>query len=468
MRSRPLLASMLLLALLVVPLAAQAANVATAGIVKLYTDKASYYPNSVIKITVEFTAPFTGSLLLQVIGPDGKQVAADAVYLENATVYTYSFKHDEARYGDGVFKVVLTYSGKALIGGQWTTVYSASPLEITFTVAPAYSISGKVVDEKGRPVEGATVVVKETGATATTDAEGMFVVSVPGPGRYTVCAKKVDFLKNKTVVDVKEIGVTELPAPLVIKSQVTAITELMEGQKEIMDTLTGLVEQVKALQDKYEGVANTVQQLATAVAQLETQVQEQGNQVESLAKTLDELSAAVETLAADVQQMKQELEGVKQNFATKEYVDGMVAELRTQLDQLSASLQQLQAAITQLKQELGNYATKDEAKMYADEAAAKAKEEALAALNEQAKKLADEIGMLKEQVKQLQDKVDNLEGTVIKQLSQQLNEAVQKAQEASNNAASASRWALVAVIVAIIGIIIAIFVALKVMKLTAA
>lgn len=468
MRSKPLLVSALLAVLLVAPLAAYAANSVSAGIVTVSTDKASYYPNSAVTITVKFSAPFTGSLLIQVVGPNGQAVAADAASLTNATQYVYVFKHDEAKYGDGVFKVVVTYSGKALVAGNWETVYSAKPLELSFTVAPAYSISGKVVDENGKPVAGATVVVKETGASTTTAEDGSFVVSVPGPGKYTVCAKKVDYMKNMTSVDVAKIGVTQLPAPLVLKSQVYVISQLVKQQKEIADTLTSVVDQLKALQDKYEGVANTVKQLAADVDQLKNQVGKQGDEIASLKQSLDQLSNTVTELKQSLESVKKEVSEIKEMYATKDYVDKAVNEIQSKIDELSGGLQQLQDAVSRLKQALNNYATKDEAKKYAQDAANAAKEEAMKALDEQVKNINGKIEDLSRQLNKLKSTVDNLQGTVIKQLSQQLQNAIDTAKQASDNAAAASRWALVAVIVAIIGIIIAIFVALKVMKLTAA
>ncbi len=457
-----------LLALLVLPVAAYAAsNTASNSLVKFYSDKASYLPNSKIKLTVEFAEPFTGTVLIQIKGPNGKVIDMVTVNLRNATMYTYVFQHTDA-YGYGTFQAALTYSGYVVINGQQSTVFTTKPLVISFTVAPAYSIKGRVVDQNGMPIEGATVVVKETGASTVTDANGTFVLPVPGPGRYTVCAKKVDYLKNMTTVDVTQFGVTTLKKPIVLTSQAYAIMKLMDQMKMVNATLKSLVTSVASLTDKYNAVSNTLQEVASMLQKLEQNTTMQAKEVKALQQQLSMLAGQIAALQKSVNEtmMKiSDLENMLGNYATKDYVNTQLADLKNMLQQLQGQLQQLQQQLSSLQSQA---ATKDEAKQYAQQAASQVKQEIMSELEAKISDVNKKIAGLEDKVSKLQSQVNNLQQSLLQQLTSQLNKVTEQLNKVTNNANSASRWALVAVAIAIIGIILAIFVAIKVMKLTAA
>lgn len=61
----------------------------------------------------------------------------------------------------------------------------------------------------GQPVPGARVTVVETGATATTDPDGLYRLDLP-PGRYTLAVTKRDHLEQRVGVTVAAGGSTEL------------------------------------------------------------------------------------------------------------------------------------------------------------------------------------------------------------------------------------------------------------------
>lgn len=61
----------------------------------------------------------------------------------------------------------------------------------------------------GQPVPGARVTVVETGATATTDPDGLYRLDLP-PGRYTLAVTKSDHLAQRVAVAVASGGSTEL------------------------------------------------------------------------------------------------------------------------------------------------------------------------------------------------------------------------------------------------------------------
>ncbi len=459
---RYFVASALLAALLLPAVAAAASNVATSGIVKFYSDKASYYPNSDIKLVVEFSAPFNGTIVIRVTNAEGKVVAFASANLRDATQYVYVYKHNETTDGIGTFTAELTYSGQALIAGEWQTVYSAQPVKITFTVAPSYSIKGYVVDENGKPVAGATVCVKETGAKTVTGQDGSFVVPVSSPGRYTVVVKKTDYMPNMTMVDVTSVGVTEIKKPIVIESQVYVIKKLMETQEEMAKTLSDLADKVSDLATKYDALAKSVNDLASKLSSLQSTVQQQGKSISDLQNAVSQLQGQVKALAnqaaALAEQVKNLAQELETKYATKDYVDTKVADVKAALDQLSGQLSSLQQQLTQLSNKLSDianeletkYATKD----YVDTQISAAKKEVM-------DKLGKEIADVKNRLDDLQNKLTNLQNTVVQQLGQQM-------QQALNSANSASKWALAAVVVAIIGIIVAIYVAVRMMKLTAA
>ena len=54
------------------------------------------------------------------------------------------------------------------------------------TMAQSRTISGKVSDEKGDPISGATIMIKGTNAGTTSNASGDFVISVPPSARILV------------------------------------------------------------------------------------------------------------------------------------------------------------------------------------------------------------------------------------------------------------------------------------------
>jgi len=96
------------------------------------------------------------------------------------------------------------------------TAPSTSPYETQIT-APVGAITGTVVDEAGKPVEGATVRVLGTNLTATTNASGRFTIASIPAGTYQVAISKAGF-NDRTIsgVDVSD-GEQELISPVLIR-----------------------------------------------------------------------------------------------------------------------------------------------------------------------------------------------------------------------------------------------------------
>jgi TonB family protein len=80
-------------------------------------------------------------------------------------------------------------------------------------------ISGKVRDDFGKPVEGATVLVKEeqrTVATATTDKEGKYRIDNLAVGNYKLTVEK-EGLNSESVSDVRLSVASELELDLTMQ-----------------------------------------------------------------------------------------------------------------------------------------------------------------------------------------------------------------------------------------------------------
>lgn len=461
-------------ALLLVPVLATAqTNMASDAVAKIYSDKESYLPDSVVEIKIEFVDPFTGTYFLQVLNPNGEVVDFDTDAVTNATEITYIFQHDETIHGYGVFKAKLTYSGYVLRNGEKVNVYSATPLEISFTIAPSYSIKGVVVDEYDKPVANARVYIKETGAEYVTGVDGSFVIAVPAPGTYTVVVEKSDYLPASKVVTVTELGVTDI-GTVKIKSQIAAIIDLMGQVQALNSTLQQLGDTLASLSEKVESIASQVGANSNALEQLSQQIEALQGSVTSLQDALDALQKSLEAYATK--------EYVDQQFeAAMSKINDAVTSLRDMIKAIEGTVDSLQKAVSSIQTALDQYATKadlekalsdaksytdekvggalSEAKSYADQKVGSALDEAKSYADQKAKELDDKINAVSSEVDKLKDTISNLQSQVLQQLSQQL-------EDTTNSAKSASRMALIAVILAIIGILIAIFIAVRLMKLT--
>ncbi len=485
MKSIRMIFPVVIMALLLLPvLAAAQTNMASDAVVKIYSDKDSYLPNSVVTIKIEFTNPFTGTYFLQILNPDGEVVDFDTEAVTNETEITYLFQHNEAIHGYGVFKAKLTYSGYVLRNGEKVNVYSSAPLEISFTIAPSYSIKGVVVDEYDKPVANVRVYVKETGAEYITSDDGSFVIAVPAPGTYTVIAEKSDYLPASKVVTVAELGVTDI-GTVKIKSQVAAIMDLIGHVKalnstlqQLSDTLTSLSERVDTIASQVGTNSDTLQQLSQQIEALQGSVEDLQDALNSLQKSL-EAYATTEYVDQKFKEASDKISEVEASLSDK--IDNVAASLQDMIKAIESTVESLQKAVSSIQTALDQYATKadleralsdaksytdnkvsgalSEAKSYADQKASSALDEAKSYVDQKAKELDDRINSVSSDVDKLKDTVSNLQTQVLQQLSKQL-------EDTTNSAKSASRMALIAVILAIIGILIAIFIAVRLMKLT--
>ncbi|MDP2916065.1 MAG: tetratricopeptide repeat protein [Candidatus Aminicenantes bacterium] len=93
-------------------------------------------------------------------------------------------------------------------------------------------ITGNVLDENGRPVEGATVIAESQQSKArlegTTDAKGRFVIAGLGTGSWLVVAKKTGYVESSVVMNVKQL-VANPPATLALK-KITGVASFLQDK----------------------------------------------------------------------------------------------------------------------------------------------------------------------------------------------------------------------------------------------
>lgn len=129
------------------------------------------------------------------------------------------------RAGELVQKKVLKTGELALLGplavGEYVLRTSADgyePGRLPVTVKPGETpvvvtmpkgtlISGRVIDEYGRPAPGVSVLITPTGDTVLADAEGRFKASVPSPGLYVLHAHHSDWGGGDVDVTAPKTGV---------------------------------------------------------------------------------------------------------------------------------------------------------------------------------------------------------------------------------------------------------------------
>lgn len=110
--------------------------------------------------------------------------------------------------------------------------FCALALAVVSSFAQAPTVTGKVIDDKGKPIEGASVVDKKTQRGTVTDENGMFrILAKPGS---TLVVTGVGFAK-------KEISVSGTSVPDV------SLKSLSEDLSEVVVTALGMRKEKKAL-----------------------------------------------------------------------------------------------------------------------------------------------------------------------------------------------------------------------------
>ena len=95
------------------------------------------------------------------------------------------------------------------------------------------TISGTVTDPGENPVEGATVTLSEGEYSATTDAEGKYVLNAIPLGNYTVTASKQGYTDDSKEVSLEKSGIFDFKVEVTADIQLGNITQPMVPTKII-------------------------------------------------------------------------------------------------------------------------------------------------------------------------------------------------------------------------------------------
>ncbi len=181
-----------------------------------------------LKTTLSF--PKTGKIVGKLVDEKGKPIAGEAVGIlrmeESAFIGFRAYKESDITRSDGSFIFdglpEGTYMFSSSVGfpqgltttGQSVFVRGGETVEVTVRVRtdmPTVSIVGEVFDDKGKPVQGATVLVNSEPMLKTfTDENGRFAFNeLPAfrfgePATYWVTAIKQGFAMRSETVKVEE------------------------------------------------------------------------------------------------------------------------------------------------------------------------------------------------------------------------------------------------------------------------
>lgn len=127
------------------------------------------------------------------------------------------------------------------------------------------NISGRIVDEKGGPLPGATLKVLETGQTIQTDPNGNYSLSLK-PGNYTIEVSYISFLTQRmTGVTVKEGKTTALSFSMKPADNQLSEVVVSYGKQRLKD-ITGSIATIDATQLQDMPVGQFAQQLQGKIA----------------------------------------------------------------------------------------------------------------------------------------------------------------------------------------------------------
>ncbi len=109
-------------------------------------------------------------------------------------------------------------------------VKAGSDTSVEVTLTRSTMISGRVMDEYGRPAPGVSVLVNPTGDSVIADAEGRFHAKVPSPGLYTLQAHHSDWGGGQVKVTAPKNDVElQLERKASVEVTVTAEGRRIEG-----------------------------------------------------------------------------------------------------------------------------------------------------------------------------------------------------------------------------------------------
>jgi TonB-linked SusC/RagA family outer membrane protein len=140
----------------------------------------------------------------------------------------------------------FAFLGANVISGQAIAAERTTNSPYVFQNQDPGKISGKVVDEKGEPLPGATIIIKEINKVVLSAVDGTFTTSVP-VGTYNIAVSYVSYATTTlSKIDVKAGDNT--PLNITLKAEAGTLNELIivgyGSQKRA--NATGAVDQISA------------------------------------------------------------------------------------------------------------------------------------------------------------------------------------------------------------------------------
>jgi len=135
--------------------------------------------------------------------------------------------------GQGDYLVRATAAG--FVPGAMPVKVGSGEASVELQLQKGTVISGRVLDEYGRPAPGVSVLITPTGDTVVADAEGKFSANVPSPGLYELHAHHSDWGGGNVKVTAPKTGV-DLQLEPKAGAQVTVSAEgrRVEGANVVM------------------------------------------------------------------------------------------------------------------------------------------------------------------------------------------------------------------------------------------
>ncbi len=402
--------------------------------VTLSTDSDNYTIGQTVVATITFSGEFNGTIVFIVLNATSDTVYGDAVNLEQARQVNFSFTILES-YGVGTYVLKASVKGsmKTSNGIQSINI-PANEFNVTIQVQQPVQentiiLRGEVVDENNKPVANALVYVPGTDIRAVTDNNGEFVLYFHATGTYTLRLEKNDYYPEEYIIRVNE---TNTYVTLKLTTLAYQITLLKQKLGEITASL-------EKLNSTVAGQGERIAELEQAIASLNTTL---SGKIEALLSQLQALENTIADLAGRVDGLEQALD----NYATKDYVASVAANLTTSINALNTTLATVSARIDQLYEELVGRLNE-----LADR---------LDSLNDAVKQLGDELSNTKSAQEALAEKVSGNENSIAK-LGAQLSALAGKLDNTTvmlkKHIDNASLYGIIGIITGVVGIVLAAF-----------
>ncbi|MFZ2456313.1 MAG: carboxypeptidase regulatory-like domain-containing protein [Candidatus Altiarchaeia archaeon] len=196
--------------------------------------KSGYTDSLVIKVTVseknslrvdispDKDVQVGSDVTVTVSGSDGKALKNAKVSFIQSDATTEEYTSSESGQvvykprNAGQYKVKVEAASYAAVTKEFKA-YKAFTVALSDRLFPKEDITVEVTDADARPVNGASVSIKESGATGTTDVSGKYTFSVDEPREYTLSVKKdgyVDYVKKLVIQGVLSVKISDKEIPL--------------------------------------------------------------------------------------------------------------------------------------------------------------------------------------------------------------------------------------------------------------